>query len=155
MRATFGLSNAKRLIGVLTFAALASCAQPSPDGSPQIGPNLPPNQRLAPPDRVLAREITRTAPDALPGQCWAHEGVGTSTEVHFRTPCADVFSKYFLSTLQRAMTARGLYHAPITGVLDAPTSAAIRAWQTPRGIESATISLQGAKILGLLRWETP
>jgi hypothetical protein len=80
--------------------------------------------------------------------------IGDREMEYFRTPCEDVFSTYFLETLQRAMAARGLYKAPITGVLDTNTASAIRNWQRPRGIDSATLSMQAAKILGLLRWET-
>lgn len=80
--------------------------------------------------------------------------IGEREMEYFRTPCDDVFSTYFLETLQRAMTARGLYSAPVTGVLDTETASAIRNWQRPRGIDSATLSLRSAKILGLLRWET-
>lgn len=80
--------------------------------------------------------------------------IGDREMEYFRTPCEDVFSTYFLETLQRAMAARGLYAAPVTGVLDTATASAIRNWQRPRGIDSATLSLQAAKILGLLRWET-
>jgi hypothetical protein len=81
--------------------------------------------------------------------------LGDGEMEYFRTPCEDVFSEYFITTLQRALAARGLYKGSATGVMDRNTSSAIRNWQRPRGLDSATLSLKSAKILGLLRWETP
>ena len=78
-------------------------------------------------------------------------------EVWFRTPCAAEKDLAFIATVQRALTVRGYYKGPITGTLDAPTRAAIKAYQTPRGLESATLSLEAARQLGAAAYgrETP
>jgi peptidoglycan hydrolase-like protein with peptidoglycan-binding domain len=55
----------------------------------------------------------------------------------------------FAATLQRALAARGYYDGPVTGVIDAETTRAIRAYQAPLGIDSATLSLAAARRLGL------
>ncbi|NNK16468.1 MAG: peptidoglycan-binding protein, partial [Sulfitobacter sp.] len=39
----------------------------------------------------------------------------------FETPCPDVLTPEFISSLQRALQARGAYAGIITGVMDAPT----------------------------------
>ena len=70
--------------------------------------------------------------------------------VWFETPCAGVMGPEFLATLQRALKARGLYTDPLTGVLDAATRAAIRAWQRPRGLDSEVLALASARALGIV-----
>ncbi len=80
--------------------------------------------------------------------------LGDGEMEYFRTPCEDVFSSYFITTLQRALAVRGLYKGAPSGEIDRETTSAIRNWQRPRGLDSATLSLKSAKILGLLRWET-
>jgi hypothetical protein len=68
----------------------------------------------------------------------------------FQRPCDDVLTPDLIATLQRALKARGVYAAPVTGVLDAETKRAIRAWQRPRGIDSDVLALVTAQTLGLL-----
>ena len=70
--------------------------------------------------------------------------------VWFETPCAGVVDGEFLATLQRVLKARGLYLEPLTGVLDAPTRAAIRAWQRPLGLDSEVLALASARALGIV-----
>ncbi len=71
-------------------------------------------------------------------------------EVWFRAPCPEVFDVGFIATLQRSLKARGFYLLPLTGVLDAPTTDAIRRFQTLRGLDSGTLSLAAARELGLV-----
>lgn len=71
-------------------------------------------------------------------------------EVWFETPCADTMDVEFVATLQRALKARGLFTAALTGELDAPTRAAIRAWQRPLGLDSDVLALAGARALGIV-----
>ncbi len=70
----------------------------------------------------------------------------------FAAVCDDQLGPELVTTLQRALAARGLYDGPVTGVLDAPTRAAIRAYQRPRGLFSATLSLRAAREMGLVPW---
>lgn len=69
--------------------------------------------------------------------------------VWFRTPCLDEMTLDFVSSLQRALKARGIYLGAVTGQLDAPTLQAIRRFQAPRGLDSPVLSLGAARELGL------
>jgi hypothetical protein len=71
-------------------------------------------------------------------------------EVWFRAPCPETFDVDFIATLQRSLKARGFYLLPLTGVLDAPTTDAIRRFQTLRGLDSGVLSLAAARELGLV-----
>lgn len=71
-------------------------------------------------------------------------------EVWFRAPCPETFDVDFIATLQRSLKARGFYQSPLTGVLDAATTDAIRRFQADRGLDSGTLSLAAARELGLV-----
>lgn len=71
-------------------------------------------------------------------------------EVWFRAPCPEEQTVQFVASLQRALKARGLYLADITGTMDATTSDAIRRFQEPRGLDSPILSLATAQELGLI-----
>jgi len=73
-------------------------------------------------------------------------------EMWFPAPCSDVMTTDFVASLQRALQVRGLYAGPVNGVLDIPTYVAIRAYQAPRGLASATLSVRAAQEMGLLPW---
>jgi hypothetical protein len=81
--------------------------------------------------------------------------VSDRREVWFETPCPGVIDGEVLATLQRALKARGLYLEPLTGVMDAPTRAAIRAWQRPRGLDSDVLALASARALGIVAVPRP
>jgi hypothetical protein len=70
-------------------------------------------------------------------------------EVWFRAPCPEDMTVNFIATLQRALKARGLYLAPVTGVMDATTSEAVRRFQADRGLDSPALSLSAAEELGI------
>ena len=70
-------------------------------------------------------------------------------ERFFQTPCPEELTPTYVASLQRALTARNHYTGPITGTLDTTTGAAIRAYQLPLGIDSADLSLEAARKLGL------
>lgn len=74
-------------------------------------------------------------------------------EVWFRAPCPADLTVEFIATLQRALKARGLYLLPLTGVLDAATTEAIRRFQAERGLDSRQLSLAAAKELGIISTE--
>lgn len=73
-------------------------------------------------------------------------------EVWFRVVCPaqGAGTPDFTATLQRALKARGVYAAPVTGVMDGETRAAIRRWQAARGLDSDEMSLEGARVLGIV-----
>lgn len=69
----------------------------------------------------------------------------------FETPCAlRREDPDFIRQVQRAMAARSLYAGRIHGTYDAPTRRAVRAYQTPRGLKSGTLSMASAQALGLV-----
>ncbi|MDD8024636.1 MAG: peptidoglycan-binding domain-containing protein [Paracoccaceae bacterium] len=73
-------------------------------------------------------------------------------EMWFKSPCAADLTPEFVASLQRALKARGLFKGAVSGVIDPATSAAIRAYQAPRGLFSATLSTRAAQELGLIAW---
>lgn len=68
----------------------------------------------------------------------------------FEIPCALDQDPAFIATLQRALAARAYYNGPITGTYDAPTRAAVRAYQRPQGPDSGVLSVDAARTLGLV-----
>lgn len=70
-------------------------------------------------------------------------------DVWFRTPCEAEMTVPFVASVQRALKARGLYRAPVTGEMDAATRLAIRQFQEPRGLDSEVLSLGAAQALGI------
>lgn len=71
-------------------------------------------------------------------------------ELWFETPCQDAYTPDIISSLQRALKARGVYFGPLSGQMDARTREAIRAYQAPRGLDSSVLSLAAAQKLGLV-----
>lgn len=71
-------------------------------------------------------------------------------EISYAVPCPETLTPDFLASLQRALAARGYFAGNVTGRLDAPTSAALRRYQSERGLESAQLSLETARALGLV-----
>ncbi len=70
----------------------------------------------------------------------------------FETPCPPAWTPAFVSSLQRALAARGAYSGAITGQVDEDTRLAIGAFQRSRGLDSETLSIETAQALGL--WVT-
>jgi len=70
-------------------------------------------------------------------------------EVWFQTACDADLTPGAIASLQRALSARGLFAGAPTGVLDAETRRAIRAFQAPQGLDSAILSISAARQLGL------
>jgi hypothetical protein len=69
----------------------------------------------------------------------------------FETPCAAQMTPQFVETLQRALEARGIYKGPVSGSYDAPTRAAMRAYQiSAGGPDSPILALSTARQLGLI-----
>ncbi|MGR3541662.1 MAG: peptidoglycan-binding domain-containing protein [Hasllibacter sp.] len=70
-------------------------------------------------------------------------------EVWFESPCPPAMTEAFVASLQRALTARGLYEGPIDGRMSQRTRLAVRAYQDPLGLPSGTLSMEAARSLGL------
>ncbi len=74
-------------------------------------------------------------------------------EISFAAPCPEEMTPEFLSSVQRALTARGYFTGPVSGSMDAATAAAVRRYQSERGLESARLSVETARDLGLIAVE--
>lgn len=68
----------------------------------------------------------------------------------FETPCPPAFTVEFVSSLQRALTARRIYGGPINGTMDVETRRAVRNLQAAGGLDSDVLSLETARSLGLV-----
>lgn len=73
-------------------------------------------------------------------------------EFFFEVPCADTFTVEFITSLQRALKARGIYRGRLTGVMDERTRRAIRKFQIPNGLNSDILTTTTALELGLLAY---
>ncbi len=71
-------------------------------------------------------------------------------EVLFETICPPAFTLEFVSTLQRALAARGYYLGPITGILDTATGRAVQDYQRGIGPDSPLLSIGAARALGIV-----
>ena len=76
-------------------------------------------------------------------------------EIWFRSLCPEKMDATFLTSLQRALKARGLYLLPLSGKMDKATRQAVRRYQSPLGLESEVLSLAAARDLGLVVTEIP
>ena len=106
-------------------------------------------------EQILISEEIRDATGAVTTpasyQTKTHQRMVQDTEeVWFPTPCSADMTVNFMATLQRALKARGLYMAPVTGTMNATTAEAIRRFQEPRGLDSATLSTAAARELGII-----
>lgn len=77
--------------------------------------------------------------------------VADRREVWLEVPCGAVMTPGLVATLQRALKARGFYGAAPTGRMDDATRAALRGWQRSRGLDTAVLTIAGARALGLVR----
>lgn len=68
----------------------------------------------------------------------------------FQTPCEADLTEEFVASVQRALAVRGLYQGEITGEMDMATRKAVRRYQKPLGLDSAILSLDTARRLGLI-----
>ena len=75
------------------------------------------------------------------------------TVLRFPAPCPPVYTPEFIASVQRALAARGLYSGAITSQLDQGTRAAIRRYQSARGLDSDKLALETARDLGLVAVE--
>ncbi len=71
-------------------------------------------------------------------------------ETWFETPCPDTITPQFVASLQRALNARGFNLGRPSGVMDARTRSAVRRYQQQRGLDSGILSLDSARLLGLV-----
>lgn len=81
----------------------------------------------------------------------AQQRIVTPREVQwFETPCPPSFTVEFVSSLQRALIARGLYNGSVNGAMDRSTRAAVLMVQREAGLQSDVLSIETARALGLV-----
>lgn len=68
----------------------------------------------------------------------------------FQVPCNADLTEEFVSSLQRALAARGVYHGPVTGEMSVRTRNAVRRFQAPEGFDSDILTTATARTLGLV-----
>ncbi|WP_240705206.1 peptidoglycan-binding domain-containing protein [Pacificoceanicola onchidii] len=97
---------------------------------------------LAPDGTVLRPPVYRKGP--------VPRIVRPRAEISFEAPCPEQMTPDFVASLQRALGARGYFAGNVTGQMDAPTAAALKRYQAERGLDSAQLSLETARALGLV-----
>ncbi|GKY87262.1 peptidoglycan-binding domain-containing protein [Sinisalibacter aestuarii] len=80
----------------------------------------------------------------------SHQVVTGREEIYFETPCPPRWTPDFIASVQRALKTRGLFPGPVTGNLDDGTRQAIRSYQLRKGLNSAILSTESARELGLV-----
>ncbi|MCY4179870.1 MAG: peptidoglycan-binding domain-containing protein [Litoreibacter sp.] len=80
----------------------------------------------------------------------SEEKVTRGPSRYFERVCAAKLTPRFIGGVQRALAARDLLEGQISETLDAPTKAAIKAFQSARGLPSDILSLEAASALGLV-----
>jgi len=97
---------------------------------------------IAPDGTVLRPPVYRKAP--------VPRIVQPRGEFTFDAVCGHQMTPEFVASLQRALAARNYFGGNVTGSMDAPTMAAVRWYQGDRGLDSAQLSLETARTLGLI-----
>lgn len=101
--------------------------------------------------------LTRTAD----GACWAGDvfaqpmtgpdGAPGRKEVQiFEAPCPEMLTPEIIETLQRALQVRGFHTGAVNGRMDSTTRSAVHAYQRAQGIDTAVLSADTARDLGLM-----
>lgn len=159
---------------VASLALLAGCM---PSAGPQAVTRAAPEAEALPPldqtadGQCFARETTPAVYEQVPGQVRVvpeqRDADGTVLqppiyrnglvprlvkprgETRFRAPCPNEMTPAYIATLQRALYARGYLRNAITGQMDTATQQALRQYQRERGLDSAQLSLDSARELGI------
>lgn len=106
------------------------------------------NQIMVQPPQVLA-DGTVLAPGIFRTET-QQRIVRERRELWFETPCPETWTEDFTASVQRALKVRGLYFGSVTGVPDKRTRAAIHRYQKAGGLNSAILSIESARRLGLV-----
>ena len=73
--------------------------------------------------------------------------------IRFETVCPQNYTIERVSTLQRALKARGFYNGPISGTLDRATGFAIQQFQRTDGPDTVLLSIATARKLGVVAFD--
>lgn len=167
-----------RTTAQMAAALLLACACTPPDGAPRSAAEA---QAIAATQEAdgscWAREVTPAIYEQVPGQVQvvqaeiAPDGtvlrppiyrnatvpkvVKPRGELRFEAPCPTLMTHEFISSVQRALQARGYYRGSPTGRMDPSTIAAVRRYQQERGLPSGRLSIETARDLGLVAIDLP
>ena len=162
--------------GAVALCALSGCASGSPDPDAFSEPEVSRLNQIAPPgaepgtcwgknvtpaiiETVTHQVLMQPAQVLADGTVTQQAAYRTETrqdivrerrETWFLTPCANIMTPEFIASVQRGLAARDLYKGEISGKMDPGTRAAVRRYQKPQGLDSGTLSLAGARKLGLI-----
>ncbi|MCB1388811.1 MAG: peptidoglycan-binding protein [Rhodobacteraceae bacterium] len=147
------------VVPLLVLAALAACQAAGPEPAVGRAESLPDapvavaagGAACWATDRIRAQ--TETTYVEVPGQSGLQPRerlLRPAEDRLFAVPCPDQIDADLVASLQRALTARGLYAGPVTGSMDAATSEAVRRYQAPLGLDSGILSLDAAQQMGLI-----
>jgi hypothetical protein len=101
---------------------------------------------IAPDGTVVRRAAYRKAPVTTM--------VRPRSEMIFDAVCGHQMTPEFIASLQRALAARGYFAGNVSSTMDPPTNAAVHLYQKERGLDSAQLSLETARALGLITVDT-
>lgn len=74
-------------------------------------------------------------------------------DIRFETVCPQNYTAERVSTLQRALKARGFYDGSITGTLDRATGFAIQRFQRQDGPDTVLLAIETARKLGVVAFD--
>lgn len=83
------------------------------------------------------------------------EVVRPRRDTWYEVPCAADLTPDFISSLQRALAARGYYRGSVSGEMDSATKLAVQRYQRDEGLNSKTLSVAAARKLGLIAVTRP
>ncbi|MDK3016130.1 peptidoglycan-binding domain-containing protein [Pseudodonghicola flavimaris] len=166
------MTSFRIVLSALALAGLAACETPgagAPAVSRQSQAEAPPGaapgtcwgRHVSPAvietvtEQVVARPEKRDAEGTLIRPALyrtetVQKIVRERVETWFERPCDAVMTAEFTASLQRALAARDLYSGPVTGRMDRATRTAVHRYQAERGLDSAILSLETARRLGLV-----
>jgi hypothetical protein len=101
-------------------------------------------------DRIAARTETRFEIGADGARVAREVEIRPAEDRLFAVPCDDQLDHDTIAALQRALAVRGLHAGVVNGVYDAETAEAVRRYQAPLGLDSAILSLDAARMLGII-----
>ncbi|MEP5631826.1 MAG: peptidoglycan-binding domain-containing protein [Tateyamaria sp.] len=123
----WGKTSSPAIVETVTRKVLVQPAQVSSDGRVQAPP--------------IYKEETKA------------EVITPRKNAWFEIPCAEQLTPDFVSSLQRALQARGYHRGKVTGEMDARTRDAVRRYQKDQGLKQKVLTVAGARTLGLIAVE--
>jgi len=104
---------------------------------PGVAPEVPPGGVVQPETGARVENVERV--------------IRPRVEFWFEQVCEVDLTPEFISSVQRALAARGQFFGVIDGRIGPETETAIRAFQRARGLDSPILSVDAARQMGLVR----